>query len=220
MKKEELLGKELLKEFDTLRREACFLIDTFRTFEDLFAAGPEVDKILGKSANEFFVDINRIMLEYICLVVCRITDPPGTGKRTNLTIPRMNKLLRERGLLSPEIKARSDRLMCYRELVQDARNKIVAHMDLNTYIKDLSLGIYPKEEKAKNFFEVNLPRYLDAVANAIGGDPVGGLGRIGGDAQSLRGTLKRGLIADKLPKDPRVGPKLAYDLLVANPPEI
>ena len=197
--------EELQQEFETLRNQAIYLIQTFNTYNDLFFSGPEVERILRKSAGMFFGDINIMMIEYLTLLVCRLTDPPKTSGKTNLTIQHMNELLRENNFLTREIETLSDSIMTYRELLEPVRNKIVAHMDRDTYIQDLALGGHSKEEMTQ-FFENDLLQYFEKVAEAIGVTPLGSLNTRGsGDALDVRKTLKRGLIAEKLlDEDPKM----------------
>ncbi len=206
--------EKLQGEFETLRNQGIYLITTFNTYNDLFEAGDEVERILRKSAEMFFGDLNMMMIEYIIIVVCRLTDPPGTSGKTNLTIQHMNKLLRENDCLSPEIEMLSDSIMAYRKLLEPVRNKIVAHMDRDTYIQDLALGGHSKEDMNK-FFENDLLQYFEKVAEAIGVSPLGDLVTHGsGDALDLRKTLKRGLIAEKLIHE---DPKMALYFLENSP---
>ena len=177
--------EELQQEFETLRNQAIYLIQTFNTYNDLFFSGPEVERILRKSAEMFFGDINIMMIEYLTLLVCRLTDPPKTSGKTNLTIQHMNELLRENNFLTPEIETLSDSIMAYRELLEPVRNKIVAHMDRDTYIQDLALGGHSKEDMNK-FFENDLLQYFEKVAESIGVGLIGSLNTRGsGDAISL-----------------------------------
>lgn len=202
--------EELQREFKTLRNQAIYLIQTFNTYNDLFEAGDEVERVLRKSAERFFGDISVIMIEYMILLVCRLTDPPGTSGRANLTIPYMNKLLRENDCFNSEIETLSDSIMDYRELLEPVRNKIVAHMDHDTYIQDLALGGHSKEEM-KQFFKNDLLQYFEKVAKAISVTPLGSLITRGyGDALDLRKTLSRGLIAEKLIREE---PKMALYFL-------
>ena len=205
---------ELQREFETLRNQAIYLIKTFNTYNDLFEASDEVERVLRKSAESFFGDINMIMIEYMTLVVCRLTDPPKTSGKPNLTIQHMNELLRENNFLTPEIETLSDSIMAYRELLEPVRNKILAHMDRDTYIHNLALGGHSKEEVAQ-FFENDLLQYFEKVAEAIGVTPLGYLNTRGsGDALNLRKTLKRGLVAEKLIDE---NPKMALYFLENSP---
>ena len=126
--------EELQKEFELLREQAIRLRTMYNTFNHLFDSGCETKDILFKSASLFFTDINDMMQEYIILLVCRLTDPPETSGKPNLTIPRMNKLLYENNCFSPEIKTLSDGILAYRKLLNPVRNKIVSHNDHKTHI--------------------------------------------------------------------------------------
>lgn len=206
--------EELQREFETLRNQAIYLIQTFNTYNDLFEAGDEIERILRKSAERFFGDINMMMIEYLTLLVCRLTDPPKTRRKLNLTIPRMNKLLRENHFFNKEIRVLSNDIMGYRKNLDLARNQIVAHMDRDTYIQDLALGGHSKEEMSK-FFENDLLQYFEKVAKAIGVTPLGSLiTRDSGDALDLLKTLRRGLIAEKLIDE---NPKMALYFLENSP---
>ena len=206
--------EELQREFETLRNQAIYLIQTFNTYNDLFEAGDEIERILRKSAERFFGDINMMMIEYLTLLVCRLTDPPKTRRKLNLTIPRMNKLLRENHFFNKEIRVLSNDIMGYRKNLDLARNQIVAHMDRDTYIQDLALGGHSKEEMSK-FFENDLLQYFEKVAKAIGATPLGSLiTRDSGDALDLLKTLRRGLIAEKLIDE---NPKMALYFLENSP---
>ena len=206
--------EELQREFETLRNQAIYLIQTFNTYNDLFEAGDEIERILRKSAGMFFGDINMMMIEYLTLLVCRLTDPPKTRRKLNLTIPRMNKLLRENHFFNKEIRVLSNDIMGYRKNLDLARNQIVAHMDRDTYNQDLALGGHSKEEMSK-FFENDLLQYFEKVAKAIGVTPLGSLiTRDSGDALDLLKTLRRGLIAEKLIDE---NPKMALYFLENSP---
>ena len=58
----------------------------------------------------------------------------------------------------------------YGELLKPARNKIVAHSDLEVHVDSTALGAHGEDVMVK-FFE-NLQAYFDAVGNAIGVGPL------------------------------------------------
>ena len=113
--------EKLHEEFELLREQAIYLRNMFNTFNHLFASGSVTDDVLKKSAAWFFHDINHMMQEYIILLVCRLTDPPKTSGKANLTIPRMNELLRENNFFSEKIENLSNGIMNYRNLLQPIR---------------------------------------------------------------------------------------------------
>ena len=193
IKGERMTREELHKEFELLREQAIRLRTMFNTFNYLFDSGCETKDILIKSASLFFHDINDMMQEYIILLVCRLTDPPETSGKSNLTIPHMNELLRETNCLSPEIEALSNSIMAYRKLLEPVRNKIVSHNDHKTHISESALGGHTEEEMMQ-FFDNDLQGYFDAVGNAVGVGPLYFRATPGeGDVLDLIRTLKKGL---------------------------
>ena len=70
--------KQLESQFKVLRDQAIVLRQTFNTFNHLFESDSETDRVLKESAAWFFYDLNRMMVEYLILLVCRLTDPPET----------------------------------------------------------------------------------------------------------------------------------------------
>ena len=157
-------------EFEILRSEAIWLRQTVNTFEILFDSGTETKSILAQSARAFFGDLNRLMHEYVIMVICRLTGPDQTAGKDNLTTQRVTKLLREIGKVNPEIERLDADLRKYGEILKPARNKIIAHSDLEVYTKSTALGGHEKQLLVE--FLENLQRYFDAVGNAIGVEPL------------------------------------------------
>ena len=188
---ETLMTNDALQdEFIKLRDQAIWLRQTFNTFNDLFDSDPKTERILRESAGLFFTDLNTIMQEYTLLLVCRLTGPAESFGKANLSTQRFTILLRERDCLTPEIERLDAQLTAYSELLKPARNKIIAHSDLEVHVDDISLGAHG-EEVAAEFFD-NLQAYFDAVGNAVGVGPLDFRHTPGaGDVIDLVRTLKR-----------------------------
>ena len=188
---------ELHNDFKTLRDQAINLRQTFNTFNFLFSGSPEIDEILKSSAVIFFHDLNQIMVEYLILLIGRITDRPEMHGRANLTIPYMTRLIFEDNGLDLNIQAESrikieelnGQIREYRRLLDPARNRIVAHIDRETYVVQQTLGDHTKEQMDQ-FFN-NIQEYFDEVGNAIGVGPLDFQYVAGdGDVQSLIRVLR------------------------------
>ena len=130
----------LQDEFVKLRDEAIWLRQTVNTFNCLFDSDPATERILKESAGLFFGDLNTMMHEYTILLVCRLTGPPQSFGKPNLSTQRFTTLMRDRGCITPEIESLDARLREYGELLKPARNKIVAHSDLEVHAKSTVLG--------------------------------------------------------------------------------
>ena len=177
-------------EFITLRDQAIWLRRTINTFNYLFDSDPETEQILRESAGLFFTDLNTMMQEYAVLLVCRLTGPAKSFGKANLSTQRFTILMRDRGCLTPEIERLDTALREYGELLKPARDKIIAHSDLEVHVDDVALGAHGKEVMVE-FFD-NLQAYFDAAGNAVGIGPLDFRNSPGpGDVIDLVRTLKR-----------------------------
>ena len=184
--------EELQREFIALCDAAIDLLVIFRIWNDLFKS--DNVKILEKSAGWLFWGLQAIIREHIILLVCRLTDPPKTFGKANLTIPRMIELLREYNCSSPEIETLSTSIISYGNRLRPVRNQILAHKDHEAYFSSRTLGKHTEEEMIK-FFEDDLIKYFDAVGEAIGvgRQDLHDLPPGPGDVDDLIETLKKGL---------------------------
>ena len=160
----------LQNEFVKLRDEAIWLRQTVNTFNYLFDSGPETERILKESARRFFGDLNSMMHEYTILVICRLTGPARSSGKDNLSTQRFTKLMRDARCLTPEIERLDARLREYGELLKPARDKIIAHSDLEVHANATVLGDH-EEGQLVQFLE-DLQAYFDAVGDAVGAEPL------------------------------------------------
>ena len=123
----------LQHEFIKLRDQAIWLRQTVNTFNCLFDSGPETERLLRESAGLFFDDLNTIMQEYAILLICRLTGPAESFGKPNLSTQRFTALLRQKGCHTPEIERLDASLTAYGERLKPARNKIIAHSDLEVH---------------------------------------------------------------------------------------
>ena len=160
----------LQDEFIKLRDQAIWVRQTVNTFSFLFDSGPETERVLKESACLFFGDLNTMMQEYAVLLVCRLTGPAQSFRKANLSTQRFTMLLRDEGRLTPEIERLDASLREYGGLLKPARDKIIAHSDLEVHVNSTVLGAHG-EEVMLEFLE-NLQAYFDSVGNVIGVGPL------------------------------------------------
>ena len=192
--------QELESAFDKLREQAIELRQIYNTFDSLFSTDAEIENVLRKSAVWFFHDLNSMMIQYLILLICRLTDPPKTTGRQNLTIPWMTEVICENDSVDQEIKSKiielDECLRNYGQLLKLIRNKIVSHIDRETYAYERTLGGH-SEEEMWDFFD-NLQKYFDVVGNVIGVGPLDFRNSsCQGDVHDLLKVLRRGLYRDK-----------------------
>jgi len=178
---------ELQRSFIAFRNECIWLRGCYNTFAALYESGSEVKEVLSAAASSFFSDLNRILLEYCWLQVCKITDPANSSGRDNLTVENINASLREFGLMTDEICNHSKCLRHYRKLIKKGRNRLVSHLDKDSVMKGVVIGEHDETDVTR-FFE-HLQSYVDAVGNAVGVGPL-----------DFRATAGRGDVLDLITK--------------------
>jgi len=170
--------------------------------------------LMSRAANIFFSDLNRVLIEYVILQVCKITDPAQDARKNdNLTIAF---LLDRYGFDLADLKLlneRCEKLRAFREKLLPARNKRISHFDRNAAIGDFVLGAASTEEWDEfwlNLQDVICIIHKKAVGEAFYLNAVGMLS----DADGLLRALRYGAHFQRLLRDPVVGPKcakLAFD---------
>jgi hypothetical protein len=111
-------------------------------FRQLYVSGPETFALLKWSANGFFGVVQHTLASEILLTISRLTDAKqtGTGKRArdNLSLDRLVDRIDQQQF--PALKDEMcKRLVAARHtcaFARDVRNKLLAHSDLATSLRD------------------------------------------------------------------------------------
>jgi hypothetical protein len=157
--------EELQQIFEAFREECIWLRNCYNTYAALFESGKDTSQLLHQTAAHFFYDLNRILIEYIVLQACKITDPARFRGRDNLTVETLNNALEDAQLLTEEIREHSQGVVRYREFLTEARNRLISHLDTEAVLDGGTLGEHDKEE-VSSFFD-SLQAYCDAVGNVV-----------------------------------------------------
>ena len=160
----------LQKSFRLFREECIWLRCCYNTYHGLYESGSEVTDILSSVAKIFFGDLNRILIEYCWLQICKITDPAKSQGRENLTMKHIDSLLAENGLMTDKIKCCSQSILRYSEQLRTARNRLVSHLDKQSVMNGSPIGQHGRDE-VEAFFE-HLQEYVDAVGTTVGVGPL------------------------------------------------
>lgn len=161
---------EIERFFLHYREQCIWLRCCYNTYVDLYESGDQALKVLENSAQMFFQDLNNILIDYLILQICKITDPAGEGRRKNLTCQGLDGLLIENDQMTDEIAQLSAELLRYRGLVIESRNKLISHLDRTAVFSGVTMGEHAEDEVPKFF--ANLQRYVDEVGNAVGVGPL------------------------------------------------
>jgi hypothetical protein len=160
---------------------------------------PEEKEIMWQTANIFFGDLSIVMVEYVILQICKLTDPAKLGKYENITAefllghyditaePQMEQMLQD---LNKKIKTFASKL-------SEARNKRIAHSDRTASLDRRPLGGVPDNEWDE--FWVNLRDFVGILHEKFVGSPMDIL-NVGllSDADSLLKALKQSACFEQL----------------------
>jgi hypothetical protein len=157
----------VLREFYNLCVEARTDFDLYRS---MFEMDPKGTERCIKYAPYFFNDFGRIITRTLVLHICRLTDPAKTLGQANLTTNFVLEELPWPAHVKAHLSQLNDLLMAFRKILNPARNKRVAHVDLHSQLNRLeAMGRFNKGDDAKFF--ADLQSFLDVAHRYIHGDP-------------------------------------------------
>lgn len=171
-----------------------WLVSVRHTYKILFEDEQlSCQALMEKTALSFFVDINRILQEYLLLESTKITDPATTRDDTNFTV---NYLVEK--IVWPDdktilegLKSLQDKTKDFRDHIILARNKLLAHLDTEAFLSGKALGGFPEGEDEK-FFDA-LQEICNIAHEACFGTIYGEMSPVmpgGGNVIDLRRTLQ------------------------------
>jgi len=166
---------------------------------------PSCQTLMEKTASSFFADLNRILHEYLLLESAKITDPATTGGDGNLTVDflvqnicwpndkailnNMTSLPDDDKDIQKELKSLQAATKEFRKHIKRARNKLLAHSDMEIVLSGTSVGAFPEGEDRKFF--AALQRLCNIAHEACLGKIYGDMiPTRSGDVINLRRTLE------------------------------
>jgi hypothetical protein len=121
------MGAELGSTYAALRNEVAWIHAKWNQYRQLYAHSPERVDFINQVARHFFGVIQTSLLEDVVLHLARLTDPPKSAGKENLTIKRFTSLLS--GPLASDIDALLDSAITACKPARDWRNRHLAHRD-------------------------------------------------------------------------------------------
>jgi len=169
-------------------------------YKELFA-NDEGRRLMEQTAKSFFMDINRILINYFMLEITKITEPAKTSnKYENFTIANMLETIDWPASVVCDLKRLNNVIENFRGKITEARNKLLAHYDKNTFISGTILGAFPKGDDEKLI--ETLEEMCNVLHKASFGEIFGEISvAMAGDVLDLKEVLKRGIAFDKLLKE-------------------
>lgn len=131
------------------------------THKRLFDKNDRKERTLGK-AEYFTARLSIITQEYGLLQICKLHDPAIQGGSLNITIDYIERF-GEWGSDRDRIRGLVSQLRALFEKIKSARNKVLAHNDLETLMDATVLGEFPKDLDEQYFSA------LQELANEVHG---------------------------------------------------
>jgi len=153
------MGEPLGSLYARLWQEVAQLHQNWQEYIELYGTTPKRIDLLNAAAPLFFRLVQNSLWEGTLLHLARLTDPPETGKKSNLTIKRLPELIDDpdaaKRVLSLINKADEATGFC-----RDWRNRHIAHRDLDLALEN---GITPLKSASR----LSVKEALKAVAEVL-----------------------------------------------------
>ncbi|SFW55438.1 hypothetical protein SAMN03159511_4382 [Pseudomonas sp. NFACC19-2] len=130
------MGEELGASFYELYRKLVELHVLWQQYRQLFGDDIETVNLLNRTSGLFFKIVQDELWDSVLLGVSRMTDPPATGKRKNLTVQSLPLLIVD-PVLQAEIRSLCDKALDAAEFAREHRNKRITHQD-HSYLSNRS----------------------------------------------------------------------------------
>jgi hypothetical protein len=123
------MGTELGEIYHSLGDQVAWLHLKWDTFCELFAERDTVE-LLNSAAPAYFDELQRQTWEDVFLHLCRVTDPPLSAGKSNLTLRRLPDLVSDQSFRT-NLNALVDDAVDKTTFARDWRNRRLAHTELN-----------------------------------------------------------------------------------------
>ena len=156
------MGLHLGPVYHALWNEVAWLHAKWHEYKELYGEKPARLDLLNRAAGLFFRIVQDALWEDTLLHLARLTDPPRSAGKENLTVLRLSALVDDGGL-----REQLDALLTEAQLktgfARDWRNRHIAHRDL---AKALGEGAQPLAGASRKHVDDAL-RALAAVLNRV-----------------------------------------------------
>ncbi len=150
-----VLGPTLGPLYCALYYEVTRLHAKWGQYRILFAESKERVELLNRIAGFFFSVIQSVLWEDVVLHIARLTDPPRSAGKDNLTLRRLTAALQLPALAS-EIENLVGQAQAHAEFARVWRNRHLAH-------KDLELAMDKRAKPLPGISRANIEQALSAV---------------------------------------------------------
>lgn len=136
------LGPDLGPVYHALWNDLASLLVKWQEYREMFGASPERIGLLNSAAGLFFRIVQDTLWEDTLLHLCRLTDPPQSVGRSNLTLRALPPLVNNSALRA-EVSALVDQAVHATAFARDWRNRRLSHHDLALAIDSCAQPLAP-----------------------------------------------------------------------------
>lgn len=211
------MGPDLGTLFWGLWNECAWLHRKWGEYLVLFGTEPERVELLNAAAPSFFRLVQHSLGHDVLLRICRLTDPPKSAGKENLTLRRLP------ALVAPQIRRCSevlvDKALCACQFARDWRNRRIAHRDLALALEEGATPLAPARRQDVDGALDSIVALLDAIQLYYQEATTAyRMGPAVGGAEALLDVLRDGLEADEQRRKRLSGGKPLPEDLKPRPP--
>ena len=170
-----------------------------RTYKELFEVEDSLP-LMKKTAWSFFEELNTILQNYLLLELAKVTDPPKSGAKENLTVSNLVVSIDWPPGVREKLRSLNETTKGFRNRILEARNKLLAHSDKEAFLSQKSIGQFPEGED--EVFLKTLEEFCNTAHEACFGQIFGQMVLTEpGDVINLKRTLVSAAAFDQLLAD-------------------
>ena len=187
------MGNEIGTVYSALWQEVAWINKKWAQYVELFSTSPERIALLNRAAPSMIRTVQDTLWEDVLLHLARLTDPPKSMGKANLSVRHLAALL-----VGSPINTKAESLAAAAldacEFARDWRNRRLAHRDLDLALGQSVQPFAPASRAAVKASLTALEELLNAVSlHYLDSTTIFDLGPGGADAVSLLYLLRDGL---------------------------
>jgi hypothetical protein len=130
-----LMGNDLGEAYYELWQDVIRLHIEWKEYVELYGTKPSRIDMLNETASQFFYIVEKSLWNTILIHITRLTDPPQSGNRKNLSLKHLLVLLSDDKLKS-ELTTYIKEVIEKSKFCRDWRNRLIAHNDYELVLYD------------------------------------------------------------------------------------
>ena len=155
----EVMGDDLGSLYHALWNELTWLYSKWGEYVELFGTKPSRIELVNRAAGRFFRIVQDSLWDDALLHIARLTDPPKSAGKENLTIKKLPQLIVQESL-KKNVSELIDVAVEKAEFCRDWRNRHIAH-------KDLKLALNSGAEPLKPASRAKIKEALSSISDVL-----------------------------------------------------